>query len=230
MYIWYGNWTGNSATTILTDFANNIGGSAYYAINESYSNAAGTHISNAIHYAGSSNDSYSQGTALTQISIESIVSAKIDAGAFPNDPNGVYFVLTSPDVTESGFCHGDCAYHSLMTHGGQLIKYAFVGDAATQCPTTCLPVANRTSSPNGNVGADGMVSPLAHELEETVTDPYITAWYDADGEENGDKCAWTFGAESVDADGARSNVTLGTRRFEIQQNWNASTQACGLSR
>src|SRR5690349_7110729 len=28
-YIWYGNWSGNSATTILTDLMNNIGGSSY---------------------------------------------------------------------------------------------------------------------------------------------------------------------------------------------------------
>src|ERR1051325_6250418 len=26
-YIWYGSWAGNSATTILSDFANSIGGS-----------------------------------------------------------------------------------------------------------------------------------------------------------------------------------------------------------
>src|SRR5689334_4475971 len=31
-YIWYGNWSGNSATTILTDFIQNIGGSPYYNI------------------------------------------------------------------------------------------------------------------------------------------------------------------------------------------------------
>ena len=31
-YIWYGNWSGNNATTILTDFASTIGGSPYYNI------------------------------------------------------------------------------------------------------------------------------------------------------------------------------------------------------
>src|SRR4051812_12992065 len=29
-YIWYGTWSGNSATTILTDFANSISGSGYW--------------------------------------------------------------------------------------------------------------------------------------------------------------------------------------------------------
>ena len=35
-YIWYGNWSGNSATSILTDLATNIGGSRYFNINTTY--------------------------------------------------------------------------------------------------------------------------------------------------------------------------------------------------
>src|SRR4051812_31558204 len=29
-YIWYGDWSGNTATTILSDLANSIGGSPYF--------------------------------------------------------------------------------------------------------------------------------------------------------------------------------------------------------
>src|SRR4249920_853723 len=39
-YIWYGNWSGNSAQTILTDFAQNIGGSPYFNINTTYYNGS----------------------------------------------------------------------------------------------------------------------------------------------------------------------------------------------
>src|SRR4051794_31138222 len=39
-YIWYGNWQGNSATTILTDLAQNIGGSPYFNINTTYYNGS----------------------------------------------------------------------------------------------------------------------------------------------------------------------------------------------
>ena len=37
-----------------------------------------------------------------------------------------------------------------------------------------------------------------HELSEARTDPASPgAWYDGQGAENGDKCAWTFGAPLV---------------------------------
>src|SRR5258708_5919713 len=40
-YIWYGYWSGNTATTVLTDFANSIGGSLYFDINTTYTDASG---------------------------------------------------------------------------------------------------------------------------------------------------------------------------------------------
>src|SRR6266542_7171323 len=47
-YIWYGNWSGNSATSILTDFANSIGGSPYFNINTTYYNGSNVHVSNSV--------------------------------------------------------------------------------------------------------------------------------------------------------------------------------------
>lgn len=41
-----------------------------------------------------------------------------------------------------------------------------------------------------NLQADGLVSILAHELIETVTDPDGDAWYDAKGQENADKVSF----------------------------------------
>ena len=231
-YIWYGNWSGNTATTILTDFANSIGGSPYFNINTTYYNGSSTHIPNSVAYVGSTTDNYSRGaTALTDADIQTIVSSAISSGALPPDPNGVYFVLTSADVTKSGFCTSYCGWHTHGTYTDTTghatdIKYSFVGNPA-QCITAC---AAQSVGPNGNAGADGMVSIIAHELEEAVTDPDLNAWYDTRGYENADKCAWTFGTTSTAANGAKYNMTLGARNYLIQRNWvNASGGYCALS-
>jgi hypothetical protein len=85
-------------------------------------------------------------------------------------------------------------------------------------------------SPNANVGADAMASIIAHELEESATDPDLNAWYDRRGQENADKCAWTFGATYSVANGSKANMTLNGLNFLIQRNWvNASGGYCALS-
>jgi len=226
-YIWYGNWSGNSAVTILTDLANNIGGSPYFNINSTYTNSAGTPITNAVSYGGSTTDNYSRGTRLSDTAIRNVVSDAITSGRLPKSTNGIYFVLTSQDVTAtSGFCTQYCGWHTHATISGSDIKYAFVGNPA-RCLSSC---AAQTTGPNGNAGADGMASIVSHELEEAVTDPDLNAWYDSSGEENADKCAWTFGTTSTASNGSKYNMTLGSRNYLIQQNWvNASGGFCAKS-
>lgn len=215
-YIWYGNWSGNTATTILQDFAANIGGSPYYNINTTYYDGSNNHVLNAVVFGGSVVDSYSHGTSLSDSAIQAIVSSEISSGALPKDTSGVYFVLTSADVTaSSGFCTQYCGWHTHGTISGSDIKYSFVGNP-DRCPSSC---AAQTVGPNGNAGADGMASIIAHELEEAVTDPDLNAWYDRRGRENADKCAWTFGTTTTLPSGAKYNMTLGSRNYLIQQNW-----------
>jgi len=220
--IWYGNWTGNSATTILTDLATNMGGSAYFMTNTGYYNAAGQHVTGAIRYAGSTTDNYSQGASFTDAAVGTIVSSAISSGRLPSDTNGIYFVFTSADVREtSGFCTSWCGWHTHGTIGGVDIKYSIVANPETQCPNNC----GMGVTPNGNLGADAMASIFAHELEETVTDPDLNAWFDTRGYEDADKCAWTFGVPA----GSQFNTTIGTRNYLIQQEWvNASGGFCAM--
>jgi hypothetical protein len=226
-YIWYGNWSGNSAVTILTDLAQNIGGSPYYNINTTYYDGNNNHVSNSVNYAGSTTDSYSRGTSLSDSAIQGVVADAINAGRLPKDTNGVYFVLTSADVTaSSGFCTQYCGWHTHGTIAGSDIKYSFIGNP-DRCPSAC---EAQTTGPNGNAGADGMASIISHELEEAATDPDLNAWYDRRGMENADKCAWTFGTTYTVANGSSANVQLGSRDFLIQRNWvNASGGYCSMS-
>jgi hypothetical protein len=230
-FIWYGNWSGNSALNILPDLASHIGGSSYFNINTTYYNGAQVHVSNSVKYGGYVNRSAYLGTSLSDSQIQTIVQDAINGangtGSLPADSNGVYFVLTSADVTESsGFCTQYCGWHTHGTIAGTDIKYAFIGNP-DRCPSACE--AQSGSSPNGNTGADGMASIIAHELEESVTDPDLNAWYDSRGEENADKCAWTFGTTFI-ANGAYANMQLGSRYYLIQRNWvNANGGYCSLS-
>jgi hypothetical protein len=224
-YIWYGNWSAE-AKSILTNLANDIGGSDYFNINTTYYDGSKTHVANDVSYDGSTNDNYSKGTSLSDSDIQAIVAA-----TGPTDSDGVYFVLTSADVTAtSGFCTSYCGWHthaSIKVSGvTRDIKYAFIGDP-TRCPSSC---EMQTVGPNGSTGADGMASIIAHELEEATTDPDLNAWYDKRGYENADKCAWTFGTTYTSANGATANMNLGGNDYLIQRNWvNASGGYCAVA-
>jgi hypothetical protein len=222
-YIWYGNWNGNSAEQILVDFANNVGGSPIYRVNTSYGDNSGNVSGNA-HYAGGVSVGYTHGTQPSGDDIWRIVDETLSAGSLPVDTNGVYFVLTSADVTIDGICTNFCGWHTAHGRGGKDIKYSFIGNGQ-RCNGSC-----GSASPNGNSGADGMASTIYHELSEAVSDPLINAWYDSSGEENADKCAWKFLTTYHAANGQNANVRLGNRDFLLQSNWlNANGGSCTLS-
>jgi hypothetical protein len=225
-FIWYGNWSGNSATTVLPDLIGNLGGSPYFNINTTYHDGSNRAVANMVNFAGSSVDGYSHGTSLSDSAIQSVVASAITSGRLPKDTSGVYFVLTSSDVTaSSGFCTQYCGWHTHGTISGSDIKYSFVGNP-DRCPSAC---AEQSTGPNGTGGADGMASIIAHELEEAATDPDLNAWYDRRGMENADKCAWTFGNTYTAANGALANMKLGSRDYLIQQNWvNATGGYCSV--
>jgi hypothetical protein len=225
-YIWYGDWTGNTAPSISTDFATNFGSSAYHSINTTYS------VHPSVSYGGSAYDWYSRGRELSNGDVRAIVFDRILGGFLPVDENAVYFVMAAADVNNPGFCTDHCAWHYYGSYQFVWdIKYAFIGN-----PNYCVTVGRggcywqSTLSPNDNPAADAMLNMVTHELEESLSDPNISAWYDAAGCENEDKCAWTFGVQYPAANGSSANVRLGTRDYLIQQNWvNAGGGYCALS-
>jgi hypothetical protein len=226
--IWYGTWT-PAKTSIISSFLGSVGGSPYFNINTTYYDAAKTKVQNSVTFAASTTDNYSQGVSnLSDTAIKTIVANALSSGRLPTDPDGVYFVLTSSDVSKSGFLTSYCGWHSYATIGSANVKYAFVGDPSGPNVSSCA--AQTTSSPNGDIGADAMVSVVAHELEEAVTDPNLNAWYDNRGYENADKCAWTFGTTYIATNGSKANMNLAGRDYLIQRNWvNASGGYCSIS-
>lgn len=234
--IWYGNWNGNTATTIIPRFIEAINRSPYENILTTYTSQSGLHMSSAITLSGQTNDYYSHGTQITDADVQAIVQNAIQLRHLPMDTSGIYLVLTSSDVNEtSGFCTQYCGWHTDgLNFGSNDIKYAFVGD-----PDQCQQIAKssyngcivQSNSPNGNAGADAMVSVIAHETEEAATDPETGTgyygwigydWAVGQSYENGDQCAYRFGASSgemfASMNGSYANMSLGGHDYLIQKN------------
>jgi hypothetical protein len=221
-FIWYGNWAGNTATTILPSLISGLSGSPYFSINTTFENGSNQNMSSSVVMAGQTFDNYSGGSSLSDSGVQDVVSRALLGGTLPRDTNGVYFVLTSADVNESnGFCTSFCGWHnhySTFFTGGD-IKYAFVGNP-DRCPSACISGFNQGNGPNDNRGADGMANVIAHELDEAVTDPDLNAWFHNNlSGENGDLCNFNMGNVFIAPNGTFANVALGGRNFLIQQNW-----------
>jgi hypothetical protein len=221
--VWYGNWAGNTATTIIPTFLAGVGASTWYGSDIGYYGADGKYLTQNVTLIASTTDSYTYGSNLTQLATANVVYNQILLGHLPNDPvNGLYFVFTSPDVLAVGFCTSFCGYHSAFNNGVSNYHYSFVGNPATQCLTGC---SAQTVSPNGNAGADAMINIIGHELSEAATDPLLTSWYDAIGCENGDKCEWQF-ANVYSSGTYYYNVVIGANKYLIQELYNNVIQAC----
>jgi hypothetical protein len=97
-------------------------------------------------------------------------------------PDNLYLVLTPHGHSESGFATQWCGYHSYAYYiNGPTFAYGSVPyqpDAGYSCGSSW-----GTNAGYSIVGG--------HELAEAITDVYLNAWYDRNGAENGDKCAWT---------------------------------------
>ena len=224
-FIWYGDWSQDPAASgILSTWASSIGGTPYENINSTYGDANGN-VSGLVSFAGSTVSTSNFGNLLNDSNIASIVSNALTSHAIPTDTNAVYFVLTAPGVGESsGFLSQYCGWHTYGTLSGSNIKYAFVGDAGTQSGCS----VQFGKSPNNDPPIDAMISVMSHELEESISDPNLNAWYsDANGQENADMCAWNFGAQSTAPNGSSYNMTFGNNHYLIQQNWlNANGGGC----
>jgi hypothetical protein len=127
------------------------------------------------------------------------VCRQIASGQIAWDPNGYYPVYTDVPRGSARFC----AWHSYGTCGTALVQFAFFfnldGDPG------CDP---QDGSGLHSQGTAALANVSAHELSEARSDPASPgAWYDSQGNENGDKCAWTFNVPLVTfADGTQWKV------------------------
>ncbi len=224
---------GSADGSLVGYFLNHLGGSPYFNINSSYSDGSGNKIVNSVTYTGywaNNVNVPSNGQNVSDAAMLAMLQSGIDSGAITYDPSTSYAIFTAGTVNlGGGFGTQYCAYHwyGTVTVGGvskNILYAAMPYDYAY--PSGCT---NGTTSPNGDPAADAEANVLAHEIEETTTDMFGTAWYDRRGYENADKCAWKFGSTYTTNNGGVANMVIGSKDFLVQQNWvNAGSGGCVL--
>jgi hypothetical protein len=173
---------------------------------------------------------------LTDAQLATEIAHVVQSKGLPADLKHEYFMVT-PEGVESCFeasghvCSANssvpayCAYHSDITVAGGTIVYA--NDPYVYGKNCDEPADH----PNGPSDA-ALLGGLSHEHNESITDPELNAWYDAHGEENGDKCR-TFESSSefgtilgTAPDGSPYNQLINKHRYFYQQEWSNSGLIC----
>ena len=171
-----------------------------------------------------------QGTSvcLTDAQIQAEVDHVVAANGLPRGMGDLYMVMT-PQGVGSCFDSGStqcaytyyCAYHSDFVSGGVETLYS-------NQPYAGVPACDSNQHPNGDV-ADSTINLISHEHNEAITDPLGNAWYDASGNENGDKCVWNFGNALGSTANGQYNQLINGRDYYLQQEWNNATRSCVLT-
>lgn len=165
---------------------------------------------------------------LVDAQLQAEVTRAMKVNHWTNAPTHIFFLFTSwgegscYDRTSSGCAFSDyCAYHSYYTLGKQRILYANMPYTGT-VPRNC----DVSTSPNHDLDADSTINVTSHEQMETVTDPYLNAWYDVSDNEIGDKCAWTFGRLAFD--GGQADAEWNGHFYIVQQEWSNIRAGCTM--
>jgi len=201
--IFWGNWSSpGDKISGMTTFYGGISDTPYLRSNSEYTQSGGAHVSPTVAWQGVTTDSAATpskdpGTAGVLAEVQKALQA---SGTTPT-ANGYYPVYTDIPRGTANYC----AWHSWGSIGSTPVQFAFFfnldGDGG------CDPGSDGTSH---SQGLRAIANVSGHELSEALTDPRGAGWYDRQGAENSDKCAWTFGG----------NVTFtGGSTWKIQGNF-----------
>jgi hypothetical protein len=185
-------------------------GSSHADISTQYTQSSGAKTSKVVTVNLSIKD-----TSTASSSTANVLSKVVATVGFLNLSNdGYYPVYTDLPRGNAGYC----AWHSAgtVTQGGisKTIKFAFFFDLTGDAGCDPADLRNDYSQ-----ATEALANVSIHEIAEAMTDPQLNAWYDKQGYENADKCAWKFSANGV-------QLVSGGYFWKIQGEWDNATSSC----
>jgi hypothetical protein len=165
----------------LDSFFSGFGGSHYADDSTEYNGSDGVYVTNSSTYLGHVFDNSAAPTRALSTKTAAAEACKI-VNNNP-DPNALYLIYTSTGAGHVSYC----AWHTWATcSNGAPIQVAYMPnlDGVGGC--------DPGQYAGHSVGLAALANVTAHELSETITDPRGGGWFDSSGQENGDKCAWSF--------------------------------------
>ena len=223
-------------SSLLLRYFNDVGGSYLYDNNTQYYDSTG-HIVNSSAFGASwldtsaypasdCTDQQTPGDCMSDALIQAEIAKAMATNGWSADLTHVFFVFTAwgegscsdSNSTSCAFTNY-CSYHSNFNNNGQTVIYADIPYSGTNLSDCGVP-----TSPNNDFDTDSAINLVSYEHMEAVTDPQLNAWYDSNGSEIGDKCAWNFG--SIKLDGATADVQWHNHYYIVQQAWSNVFHRC----
>jgi hypothetical protein len=242
-------YTQKTAETYLRDFFGGVGGSPWNGVQSQYCEGAAIGAVNCNGALGAQFIKNPSGllkgawvdptavpspivtTALVENTTNDPVATEALRAAqhFGYNVNATYVILAQPGTVATAYGTVYCAYHSETGHalGTRGVRYAFMPYVPEQGSGCGINSVNQNDA-FGHGYLDGYSIVAGHEFAEAETDPdnyngTQDGWNDVQGNENGDKCAWT----------GLQNITLRGQMYAVQPLWSnaaASGQgACAVS-
>ncbi|KAJ3304746.1 hypothetical protein HDU76_005138 [Blyttiomyces sp. JEL0837] len=272
-YIFYGNFTDLEISRI-ENYAKHVSDPSTkpnrWSIATQYYNDAGQRVNKVLKHGGSVRDWYSQGMNISTTigfqydHINNITDPSVSdmskiivshigdkEGQFPYDPQGIYALVTAPEVTnwdnqpplhpiQYGGYH--FSYNTTLPSG----KEVLLNHAYAQTIGRFKTGAHISQSPQGDTGrrvVDYVVDVLHHEIFEALSDPVPnTAWNDISTPdlgigENGDACEYAtsfasnirYTESTLNSTGVWYNTIINGQKYTLQDIWVAdkdNVQGC----
>jgi hypothetical protein len=207
--------------SVDTQYSDNTGSIAY---DETF---GGTFV-DASAYPTSGCPTSAAGTCLTEDQLVTEINSDLSANGWTASSTNLFFILLPDNVDTcfddtSTYCASTyfCAYHDSSS---SLIFAVEPFNAEWSCDGSSV----GQGFPNA-AEIDETVNTASHEQNEAITDPTIPspAWYSSSGDEIGDLCLWSFGANlGTTLGGQPYNQVINGHDYSLQLEYSNAASGC----